>query len=74
MSSAHYGLGWRIYRVGNEPIILHAGWVKGYVAEISYSARLRTGLVVLLNAESSALSEIGSQFWRRELAAFPAPG
>jgi beta-lactamase class C len=74
LSAAHYGLGWRIYRVGDEPIILHAGWVKGYVAEISYSPRLRTGLVVLLNAESSALSEIGSQFWRRELAAFPAPG
>lgn len=71
--AAHYGLGWRIYRVGDEPIILHAGWVKGYVAEISYSPRLRTGLVVLLNAESSALNEIGAQFWRRELEAFPAP-
>lgn len=74
LSAAHYGLGWRIYRVGDEPIVLHAGWVKGYVAEISYSARLRTGLVVLLNAESSALGEIGAQFWRRELEAFPAPG
>lgn len=74
LSSAHYGLGWRIYRIGDEPIILHAGWVKGYVAEISYSPRLRTGLVVLMNGESgSALNEIGSQFWRRELEAFPAP-
>lgn len=74
LSSAHYGLGWRIYRIGEEPIILHAGWVKGYVAEISYSPRLRTGLVVLLNGESgSALNQIGSQFWRRELEAFPAP-
>lgn len=73
LSAAHYGLGWRIYRVGDEPIILHAGWVKGYVAEISYSPRLRTGLVVLLNGESNALNEIGSQFWRRELEAFPAP-
>lgn len=72
LSSAHYGLGWRIYRIGDEPIILHAGWVKGYVAEISYSPRLRTGLVVLMNGESgSALNEIGAQFWRRELEAFP---
>lgn len=74
LSSAHYGLGWRIYRIGDEPIILHAGWVKGYVAEISYSPRLRTGLVVLMNGESgSALNQMGSQFWRRELEAFPAP-
>lgn len=74
LASAHYGLGWRIYRIGGEPIVLHAGWVQGYVAEISYSPRLRTGLVVLLNAESgSTLNEIGSQFWQRELAAFPAP-
>jgi beta-lactamase class C len=67
LSSAHYGLGWRIYRIGDEPIILHAGWVKGYVAEISYSPRLRTGLVVLLNGESGkALSQIGAGFWQRE--------
>lgn len=73
LSSAHYGLGWRIYRIGDDPILLHAGWVKGYVAEISYSPRLRTGLVVLLNGESGrALNELGSQFWRRELEAFPA--
>lgn len=72
LASAHYGLGWRIYRIGDEPVVLHAGWVQGYVAEISYSPRLRTGLVVLLNGESgSALNEIGSEFWRRELAAFP---
>lgn len=74
LSSAHYGLGWRIYRIGDEPIILHAGWVKGYVAEISYSPRLRTGLVVLLNGESgSALNQIGAQFWRRELEALSDP-
>lgn len=74
LASAHYGLGWRLYRIGDETIVLHAGWVQGYVAEISYSPRLRTGLVVLLNGESgSALNEIGSEFWRRELEAFPAP-
>lgn len=74
LSSAHYGLGWRIYRIGDEPIVLHAGWVKGYVAEISYSPRLRTGLVVLMNGDSgTALNEVGSRFWRLQLGVPDAP-
>lgn len=66
LSSAHYGLGWRIYRIGDEPVVLHAGWVKGYVGAVSYSRRLGRGLVVLLNGESSRLNEIVSGFWMRE--------
>jgi len=68
ISDAHYGLGWRIYRLGNEDLYLHSGWVKGYVAEIAYSRQRGTGLVVLLNAESgSALSEITAAFWKAEI-------
>lgn len=69
LSSAHYGLGWRIYRIGDEPIVLHAGWVKGYVGAISYSPRLQRGLVVLLNGETSRLNEIVSGFWLRQFDA-----
>ena len=71
LSSAHYGLGWRIYRIGDEPIVLHAGWVKGYVGAISYSPRLQRGLVVLLNGESSRINEIVSGFWVRQFDALP---
>lgn len=68
LASAHYGLGWRIYRIGDEPIVLHAGWVEGYVAEISYSPRRHTGLVLLMNGENgAALNDAGAGFWRREL-------
>lgn len=67
LTDAHYGLGWRIYEVGNEEIYLHAGWVKGYVAEVAYSKQRGTGLVVLLNAESSAINEITSAFWAAQL-------
>ncbi|MFN4291774.1 MAG: serine hydrolase domain-containing protein [Permianibacter sp.] len=67
LTDAHYGLGWRIYEVGNEEIYLHAGWVKGYVAEVAYSKQRGTGLVVLLNAESSAINEITSAFWAGQL-------
>ncbi len=72
LSDAHYGLGWRIYEVGGEVIVMHSGWVSGFVADISYSPRHRTGLVVLLNGESRHINDFTSQFWRRTLAV-PAP-
>ncbi len=68
VSDAHYGLGWRIYRIGDRPLYLHSGWVEGYVAEIAYSREQQLGLVVLLNAESGVFGEITSRFWRRALA------
>lgn len=63
LTDAHYGLGWRIYQIGKEEIYLHSGWVKGYVAEVAYSKTHRTGLVVLLNAESGAINDITTAFW-----------
>ena len=71
LSSAHYGLGWRIYRIGEESVVLHSGWVRGYVGTISYSPRLQRGLVVLLNGESNRLNEIVSGFWVRQFEAVP---
>lgn len=68
LSDAHYGLGWRIYTIGDEDLFMHSGWVRGFVADISYSSTRQTGLVVLLNGESRALSEITTRFWRDELA------
>ena len=67
LSDAHYGLGWRIYSVGEEDLYLHSGWVRGFVADVSYSLNRNTGLVVLLNGESRALSEITTGFWGEEL-------
>jgi beta-lactamase class C len=68
LSDAHYGLGWRIYTVDEEEIYLHSGWVQGFVADISYSQDRKIGLVVLLNGESRALSEITTSFWSEQLA------
>lgn len=67
IDDAHYGLGWRIYRIGEEPIVMHSGWVRGFMAEISYSPRLRSGVVVLLNGESPVLGELGAAYWTRRL-------
>lgn len=67
LTDAHYGLGWRIYQLGDEEIILHSGWVKGFVAEVAWSRQRNTGLVVLLNAETSAINLITSAFWTDSL-------
>lgn len=67
LQDAHYGLGWRIYRLHGEELIYHGGWVQGYVADIAYSKSRGIGLVVLLNGESSVISEITAGFWNRLL-------
>lgn len=67
LTDAHYGLGWRIYRLGGEDIVTHSGWVRGFVADMGYSRERRTGLVILLNGETSAMNDISTHFWRQEL-------
>ena len=68
LTDAHYGIGWRIYQIGGEEIYMHSGWVEGFVADIAYSRKHKTGLVVLLNAEAGVISEITTSFWRAVLA------
>lgn len=75
ITDAHYGLGWRIYQLEKkEELFMHSGWVEGYVTEIAYSKVRRTGLVVLLNAESAVINDITTGFWAAQLTdARPAP-
>jgi beta-lactamase class C len=71
LTDAHYGLGWRIYTVGDEDIVMHSGWVRGFVAQVGYSRNRRTGIAVLLNAETSALNAMTAYFWKQTLAEPP---
>lgn len=73
LSEAHYGLGWRLYTLGDQELVLHSGWVQGFVAEIAYSPARRSGLVVLLNGETRAISDITTAFWSTELDIQPRP-
>ncbi len=68
LSSAHYGLGWRIYQLGDEQLIYHGGWVSGCRADIAFSLQRDIGIVVLLNAESSGINELTTRFWQMALA------
>lgn len=68
LSNAHYGLGWRIYEIGEHRLALHSGWLAGYRAEIALSHQLDVGLVILMNAESRAVGELDRLFWESLLA------
>ena len=68
LSSAHYGLGWRVYQLGDEQVVYHGGWVSGFRADVAFSPRHDIGIVVLLNAESSGISELTTRFWQMTLA------
>ena len=64
LSAAHYGLGWRIYRMGDHQIAYHSGWVSGYRADIAWSEDYGIGIAVLMNVEGGAISELTTTFWR----------
>ena len=68
LSEAHYGLGWRVYQLGDEQLIYHGGWVSGFRADVAFSLQHDIGIVVLLNAESSGISELTTRFWQMALA------
>jgi beta-lactamase class C len=64
LSDAHYGLGWRVYRLGKNEIAYHSGWVSGYRADIAWSEEYKIGIAVLMNVEGSSISEITTKFWQ----------
>lgn len=68
LSDAHYGLGWRVYQLGDEQLIYHGGWVSGFRADVAFSPQHDIGFVILLNAESSGISELTTRFWQMALA------
>jgi beta-lactamase class C len=69
LTDAHYGLGWRVYQFGQDELMYHGGWVQGYRAEIAYSREHQLGLVMLMNAESNLINELGTYFWSGALTA-----
>lgn len=69
LTDAHYALGWRVYQFGQDELIYHGGWVQGFRAEIAYSREHQLGLVMLMNAESNLINELGTYFWSGVLTA-----
>ena len=64
LSAAHYGLGWRVYQLGDHAIAYHSGWVSGYRADIAWSKDHDIGIAVLMNVEDNTISELTTTFWQ----------
>ncbi len=67
LHNAHYGKGWRVYQLGQQELVYHGGWVSGFRADAGFAPAHDLGLVMLLNAESSLISELSASFWSRAL-------
>jgi beta-lactamase class C len=67
VSTAHYGLGVRAYQFGKHTVYHHGGLVRGYRTDMSYSPDAGLGVVVLMNAQTNAVAELGSYFWHKML-------
>lgn len=68
LSGAHYGLGWRIYQLGEHRIAYHSGWVSGFRADVAWSKEHDLGFAVLLNAETNSINELTTTFWEMAFA------
>ena len=64
LSDAHYGLGWRVYQLGDHEIAYHSGWVSGYRADIAWSEDYNIGIVILMNVEGNSIGELTTTFWQ----------
>jgi len=53
---AMYALGWNVYDWRGYKIVTHTGGLAGMISRVMLIPQLRTGFVVLTNAESSAMS------------------
>jgi len=54
-----YGLGWRIERLGDEPILRHGGEVSNYRADMVLVPRHKLGVVVLANCNNGMVAQLG---------------
>ncbi|MDT8321650.1 MAG: serine hydrolase domain-containing protein [Xanthomonadales bacterium] len=73
LSEAHYGLGWRVYQLGEHRIAYHSGWVSGYRADLAWSQELGIGVAVLMNVESNTISQLTTTFWEMVFASAAPP-
>jgi beta-lactamase class C len=69
LTDAHYGLGWRIYQLGENQLAYHSGWVSGYRADIAWSEQYDLGFAILLNEEANSINKLTTTFWKMAFAA-----
>lgn len=48
--SAYYGMGWRVFDCAGDTVVFHSGGVKGYLSQLAFLPKKKTGIVVLQNS------------------------
>lgn len=56
LTSAHYGMGWRVFTYGGETLIFHAGAVQGYRTMIGFFPKYHAGVVTMWNSPGGTAS------------------
>jgi len=74
ITDAHYGLGWRIYQLGDNVLAYHSGWVSGYRADVAWSKQYNLGFAILLNEEANSINELTTTFWEMAFASMAPVG
>jgi len=54
-----YGLGWRVERLGDEPILRHGGEVSNFRADMVLVPGYKLGVVVLANCNNGMVAQLG---------------
>ncbi|WP_233843729.1 serine hydrolase domain-containing protein [Dyella sp. 2HG41-7] len=58
LTSASYGLGWRVFTYGGETMIFHAGAVEGYRTMIAFFPKYHVGMVSMWNSSGSVGTDL----------------
>lgn len=62
IKNAQYGLGFRMVDYGDQKLIFHGGWVKGFTSYIAFIPDEQVGIVVLQNADTKFSSQTALKF------------
>jgi beta-lactamase class C len=67
ITKTEYCLGWRQLTFGGQPLVFHAGWIRGVTPLIAFLPNQQVGIVVLQNAESGVSFRLAMQFFDQVL-------
>ena len=69
LNDAHYGLGWRLYDFDGHRLVAHGGAVSGFRSMVSFSPETKSGIAILMNANSRVIDELVIKYWQAEFNA-----
>ncbi|MFP3944122.1 MAG: serine hydrolase domain-containing protein [Alphaproteobacteria bacterium] len=72
-TSAHYGLGWRVYNYRGETVVSHTGSVDGYASQMTFLPSRNAGIVLLANSKSQSFYSLMPIWLNLELGLPPFP-